>query len=80
VKNAVPYIGFDNQTLDGLPSVEAGHVFVCPRCGETHELVAPDEGGDIILFYRCSDKFYLGAVSGKLVIATKPDVSGKLSL
>ena len=73
----IPYIGFDNPTLDKLPLARAGDTFVCSKCGETHELKLPDKDSHIILFYHCSGKIYLGAVQGRLVVDTKPDIRGK---
>ncbi len=77
-----PYIGFGNDTLGKLPRVTVGQKIVCPRCGLLHELEAGknDRGEpvDTLLFYRCGEKAYLGAVAGRLTIKVKPDVSGRL--
>jgi hypothetical protein len=76
----VPYIGFGNETLEKLPCVKAGDEIPCSQCGRTHILQAgtgadgqPSEG---LLFYKCGDTSYLGAVKGRVVTWRKPDVSG----
>ena len=48
--------------------------------GEEHELEATDDGSFLIGFYYCRGQAYLGAVSGRLVVNTKVDVSGRVNL
>jgi len=79
------YIGFSNETLGKRPRVKKGDTFRCPRCGEEHVLVAgtdsrTGEEVDIVLFYRCGDDWYLGALNGHLVVDVPPDVSGELDI
>lgn len=72
------YIGFGNDTLQKLPKVEVGHVIKCEWCGEEHALCGDDSGLSKLMFYRCGERSYLGAVDGRLVIGQKPDVVGEL--
>lgn len=73
-----PFIGFGNDTLKTLPDVKVGDTFTCPHCKNTHTLIPPDNGEGTILFFKCGDKPFLGAVQGKLVVNTKSDVSGEI--
>ena len=79
-----PYIGFSNDTLDKQPEANRGDELLCWKCGERHHLeVGTDENGEsnnMLLFFRCQEKIYLGAVGGKWVVNVKPDVSGKLEI
>lgn len=77
-----PYIGFGNDTLNKMPKVADGDPIICMQCQCVHKLEsANDEKGnktDLLMFYTCGEKQYLGAVSGRLVAGLKPDVSGKV--
>jgi len=73
-----PYIGFSNETLDKMPTVKAGDIIECQKCGGDHVLMAADDGSELLLFYRCSGGLYLGAVAGKMMMHIKPDVSGEM--
>jgi len=76
----VPYVGFANETLERLKDVRKGDVIICPRCGKQHVLKAgrneKGEESDLILFYKCGEQIYLGAINGKLVAGVKPDAKG----
>lgn len=80
----IPYIGYGNDQLRGLPRVSKGDVIVCPRCERGHTLEAARDAktgaeNDLLLFYKCSDgNVYLAAVQGSLVTGTKPTFAGKL--
>ena len=69
-----PFVGFSNSTLDKMPSVKAGDMVECQKCGGDHVL----EGSGVLLFYRCGGNAYLGAVNGKLTTHIEADVSGEL--
>lgn len=75
-----PYIGFANETLEGLPAVEPGYEIDCDKCGGKHTLQAGrnmDTGEDSpILFYECGGNSYLGAIASRSVVGVKSDVSG----
>ena len=75
---SIPYIGFGNDTLSKLPVVKKGDEIHCPRCNERHLLWGADDGSELIMFYDCGGKTYLGAVNGRLVVHQKPDASGSL--
>ena len=75
---STPYIGFGNDTLGKMPLVAIGEPIICPLCTQVHKLKGDDNGGDLLMFYRCGNKTYLGAVSRRLVAGIKPDVSGKV--
>jgi hypothetical protein len=73
-----PYIGFGNDTLNKLPEVKIGDSFQCPDCNQIHWLRGDDNGGNILLFYRCGEGIRLGAVNGRFIVYTQPDVSGEM--
>jgi len=75
-----PYVGYGNDTLDRCPEAAAGDLITCASCGGTHPLEPPDsDPGDTgLLFYRCGDQSFLGAVRNRLVVGVKADVSGSL--
>ena len=77
MSNRTPYIGFSNETLAKLLPAKAGDEIYC-KCGSRHRLVAADDGSELLLFYRCGDQSFLGAVAGKLVVGTPSDVHGDL--
>ena len=56
---------------------------MCKKCNKLHELEGgKDSAGnptEILLFYKCGENDYLGAVANKLVIDVIPTVSGRLS-
>lgn len=80
---STPYIGFGNATLRKLPRVAEGDEIHCPHCNGYHVLeTSKDERGEpstLLMFYQCGDKMYLGAIEGRLVAHSKPDVSGKIA-
>lgn len=75
---STPYIGFGNDTLGKMPQVAIGDQIICPQCQCVHKLEGDDNGGDLLMFYRCGESSYLGAVARKLVAGLKPDVSGSV--
>lgn len=75
---STPYIGFGNDTLKKLPIVHKGDMVACPHCKGSHPLLPTDDGGEILMFYKCADKSYLGAVDGRLVVGTPVDCSGQV--
>ncbi len=82
---AVPYVGFENATLEKLPPLIAGDDLDCPHCGGTHAAEAggdPDTGGtsEMLLFYHCGQTMYLAGVAGKNVTDARADISGEASL
>ena len=63
-------IGFGNDELAKLPRVKDGDLIKCPHCGAAHPLECATENGqptDLLMFYTCGDKLYMGAVAGRLV-------------
>ena len=81
--SGVPYIGFDNKTIEQQPNVSVGDMVICDKCSDLHELLPPDnwEKGNpepILTFCRCNKETYVGSVQGKLIVGLKPDVRGKL--
>ena len=74
----IPYIGFDNQTLAKQDKVYIGEYILCPQCKGAHILEGDDNGGDFLLFYKCDEVIYLGAVSNSLITGIKADISGEL--
>jgi hypothetical protein len=74
-----PYIGFGNDTLKRLPSVKPGDSIDCPTCKGKHKLEAASDGSTLLLFYKCGNQLYLGAIDGKCTIGVKADVSGSMS-
>lgn len=80
---AVSYVGFGNDKLEKLPGVKAGDKIECLNCGGEHSLEAGTVDGkpdaeEIVLFYKCATKLYLGAVAGRLVANVKACCSGKI--
>lgn len=80
---STPYIGFTNDSLKDAHDVIEGDEIHCDKCNGRHALqcavdTATKEKSTLVMFYSCGDKTYLGAVAGKLVAHTKPDVSGRL--
>jgi hypothetical protein len=74
-------IAFTNKTLNECIDVQEGTEIPC-RCGQTHKLEAGTEKtpegivkSTLLLFYRCQDSVYLGAVNGKFVAGIKPDIA-----
>ena len=67
----LPYIAISNDELKDLPEIKNGDVIICPKCGEKHQLHAGTEKGkesDVLLFYKCGDSFFLGAIRGKCIV------------
>ena len=78
---ATPFIGFGNDTLAKMPKVADGDPIICPRCQGVHKLQCGTSEGvksDLLMFYDCDGKGYLGAVDGRLIAGVKPDVSGQV--
>ena len=77
-----PYVGFGNDTLDKLPPAKKGDMVFCSNCGGEHPLeCGTDEDGNesnLLMFYKCGEESFLGAVAGKCVILKKSDVSGEI--
>jgi hypothetical protein len=82
MKMDTPYIGFSNDTLQKLPKVNKGDKVFCIKCGGEHPLeCGTDSKGhesSIIMFYKCGDTAYLGAVDGCCTVLKKADVSGRI--
>ena len=77
----VPYVGFGADTLSDCPPVKEGDEFHCPRCNERHKLICALDNGektDLLMFYRCGEGTYLGAIRGKLVAHAKADCGGEI--
>lgn len=78
---STPYVGFGNDTLGKMPKVADGDPIICPHCQGVHKLESAMSEGkktDLLMFYKCGTKDYMGAVSGRLVAGLKPDVSGRV--
>lgn len=73
-----PFIGFSGEKLSKLPEVKIGNTIECTKCGEDHILEGADDGSELLLFYRCGGKSYLGAINGRAVVGVKSDVSGEI--
>lgn len=76
---STPYVGFSNKTLGRQPRAKPGDMVAC-GCGESHALSGGDDGSTVVLFYRCGDKSFLGAVGGRLATGVRADVSGEVDL
>lgn len=80
--DGIPFIGFDNDTLNRQPRICKGDVVECPHCGGEHiaKAATKEDGSEskMLLFYTCGDNAYLAAVAGRLVIGTPADMSGRL--
>jgi hypothetical protein len=73
----ISYIGFKNDTLIKLPKAKEGDDVFCIKCGGKHPLqcgTSKNKKSDLILFYKCGNKMYLGAVAGKCTVLKKADV------
>lgn len=78
-----PHTGFSNDTLAKLPDAKVGDLIFCQHCKHQHTLEGYTEGGkpsELLLFYKCGEKTYLGAVAGKLVVTQPADCSGSVNL
>lgn len=78
---STPYILFGNDTLENQPKAHKGDVVSCKRCGGKHPLeggTADGEESDLILFYKCGETLYLGAVAGRCIVDIPADVSGSI--
>ncbi len=73
-----PYVGFSNETLRKCRPVKPGDKIHCPSCHQEHELVTADDGSALLLFYKCGNTSYLGAINGRCTIETAADCSGKI--
>jgi hypothetical protein len=67
-KKKIPFVAFSNDELAAKPRAKVGQKITCPRCNGKHKLEYPGDGSTIIMFYRCGDALYLGALDGALVI------------
>lgn len=68
---STPYVCFGNETLDKLPEVREGDIVKCDKCGEGHKLECGTSDGkksDVLMFYKCGENTYLGAIDGKCVV------------
>ena len=77
----VPYIGFGNSTLKNLPQVKSGDEVHCPHCNQRHMLessLCDGKPSEMLLFYKCGDKTFLGALNGRLVAHANSDCSGEI--
>jgi len=78
-----PYIGFTSDTIQNQPSAQEGQLITCPTCGGKHPLECGTSTGvksNLILFYQCGDKLYMGALDGHLMIGVKSDVHGEVEM
>lgn len=85
-----PFVAFGNDNLDKQSLVHAGDLFTCPMCGQEHALeggksvIYKDDGtkeerfDEMLLFYSCGDKTYLGAVNNRLIVYTQSDGNGEV--
>jgi hypothetical protein len=69
-----PYVGFSNETLQGLPPLNGGDLIDCPRCRGQHAV----EEQPPLLVYACSGTGYIAGVDGRNVMGVKPDVKGEI--
>lgn len=77
----IPYIGFGNDTLEKLPKCKEGDIVFCSNCGGEHPLECGTSKGkksDLIMFYKCGENLFLGAIAGRCIILKKADVSGQI--
>jgi hypothetical protein len=74
----IPFIGFSSETLSKQATAKAGDEIRCDKCSGGHKLEPDDDGVSILLFYKCGDQAYVGAVNGQCIVGIKSDVSGKL--
>lgn len=71
-----PMFGISDAELNSKPQVSEGSSIDCPVCGGTHILESatkvapevPDMNDGLLMFYKCGDKIYLGAIKGRSVI------------
>jgi hypothetical protein len=67
----VPFIAFGNDELSKMSVVKKTDKITCPKCGKKHKLecATNSEGQktDLLMFYNCGGKSYLGAISGRLI-------------
>jgi len=67
-------ISFSNDELDECPEVDEGYIVHCAICGGEHPLecstdTKTKEKTTDLMFYRCGERMYLGAVKGRLVVS-----------
>jgi hypothetical protein len=67
-------LAFGNDELEPCPDAYPGYVVHCMRCGEQHSLECgtdknTGEPTSDLMFYRCGDEEYLGAIGGKVVVS-----------
>jgi hypothetical protein len=74
-----PYVAWGNEDLECRAEVHAGQSILCPRCLGYHELRACDDGNEVLLWYRCGENIYIGAIKNRLVAGVKPTYSGEVS-
>lgn len=73
---SIPYIGFGNDTLAGLPDLKAGDTITCPRCNEKH--VVEGSKPPMLLFVRCGEDSFMVGLNGKNTTGIPADVKGKI--
>jgi len=66
-------MGYSFNLLKKQQEVKEGYAFLCPRCGQHHELFdgsqyVPGQKEGNVLVYACLDKIRIGALAGRLVI------------
>lgn len=66
------FVALSNDELQDLPKAHTGDEIDCNVCGEKHVLLSSrDSNGlpsEFLLYYRCGNQTYLGAVAGKLLV------------
>lgn len=77
----IPYVGFSNETLRTLPRVNKGDLVKCHTCDGHHVLRGGTANGvesDLLMFFSCGNKSYLGAIDGHLITGTRSDCHGEI--
>ena len=73
MKKEIPFVSFSNSELENKPGAYEGMPISCPTCRKQHNLTCgtntkTGEKSDLLLFYKCGKKDFLGAINGKLII------------
>ena len=71
-----PFVSFGNDELENCITVEDGQQIPCPHCIGAHKLksATDTETGkktNLLMFFDCNGKTYLGAVNGRMVIGLR---------